>query len=76
MINLKLHFVGAGDAELNLPPGSETFQLYLSPSGHLMLPVSEFQNHKKQGKAGGSTEGSLDLEPQISLPTGGQGKQE
>ena len=41
---MELHFVGPGDYDLSkvLPPGSDTFQLELAPSGHLVLPCSEF----------------------------------
>ena len=42
---LRLHFCGpAGvDLERHLPPGSESFQTELAPSGHMVLPCCEFQ---------------------------------
>jgi hypothetical protein len=39
---LQLHFLGPGDLVLNLPPGSESFQLVQAPSGHLMLPCCDY----------------------------------
>ena len=43
---LKLHFLGPGDSKVDqsLPPGTDTFQLEIAPSGHLVLPCSEFQH--------------------------------
>ena len=43
---LKLHFLGPGDSRVDqsLPPGTDTFQLEIAPSGHLVLPCSEFQH--------------------------------
>ena len=34
----QLHFLGPGELQLTLPPGSESFQLEMSPSGHMVLP--------------------------------------
>ena len=44
--NLRLHFLGPGDSTLerSLPPGSETFQLEVAPSGHIVLPCCEFES--------------------------------
>jgi len=41
---MDLHFCGPGDYDLlkALPPGTDTFQLELAPSGHLVLPCCEF----------------------------------
>ena len=52
----KLHLLGpVGELELTLPPGSETFQLEQSPSGHLLLPASDFarlrQSQERHGTA-------------------------
>ena len=44
MVNLKLHFCGDADIDLTLPPGTKSFQLEISPSGHLVLPCTDFQN--------------------------------
>ena len=42
---LQLHFCGPGDVyvDRHLPPGSESFQLELSPSGHIVLPCCEYE---------------------------------
>ena len=41
---LKLYFCGPGDSNIDssLPPGTDTFQLELAPSGHLVLPCCEY----------------------------------
>ena len=39
----KMHLCGPGTVELSLPPGIETYQLEIAPSGHLVLPCSNFQ---------------------------------
>ena len=41
---MELHFCGPGDYDLKkaLPPGTDTFQLELAPSGHMVLPCCEF----------------------------------
>jgi hypothetical protein len=41
---MELHFCGPGDYELprGLPPGTDTFQLEVAPSGHLVLPCCEY----------------------------------
>ncbi|CAK0834374.1 unnamed protein product [Prorocentrum cordatum] len=39
-----LYFIGPGDHQLLLPPGSKEYQLELSQSGHWMLPVTEFED--------------------------------
>ena len=43
---LEMHFLGPGDSQVGktLPPGPDTFQLEIAPSGHLVLPCSEFKN--------------------------------
>ena len=42
--SLRLHFCGPGDinVERNLPPGTDTFQLEVAPSGHIVLPCCEY----------------------------------
>ena len=37
-----MYLVGPGDYEIKLPPGSRTLELANAPSGHLLLPVSDF----------------------------------
>ena len=44
MVNLQLHFCGPSDINLTLPPGTKSFQLEISPSGHLVLPCTNFEN--------------------------------
>ena len=43
---LTLHFCGPGDHDLGrgLPPGTDSFQLEIAPSGHLVLPCCEYVN--------------------------------
>ena len=45
MCKLQLHFCGHAGATIEPGPGATTFQLELSPSGHLVLPCSEFSKH-------------------------------
>ena len=40
---MQLHFRGPGESQMNLPPGSESYQLEEAPSGHLMLPCCEYR---------------------------------
>jgi hypothetical protein len=37
-----LHLCGDGEAQLTLPPGSESYPLTQVPSGHLLLPISDY----------------------------------
>ena len=43
MHNLKLHFCGEAGAKIEPGPGAVTFDLEISPSGHLVLPCSAFK---------------------------------
>ena len=43
MDKLQLHFCGPAGAKIEPGPGAMTFQLEVSPSGHLVLPCSNFQ---------------------------------
>ena len=63
---LRLHFCGPGECELEraLPPGTDSFQLELAPSGHIVLPCCEYQVGST------STEHSLTL---ISRTAGSSG---
>ena len=42
----KMYFVGPGDYDLAaaLPPGTECFQCETSPSGHLLLPCTNYES--------------------------------
>ena len=44
---MKLHFVGKGRNEFRFSEGTRTFNLEQSPSGHLMLPIGEFQQQDR-----------------------------
>ena len=56
MQDMTLHFAGPGEVQVILPPGSESFQLEMSPSGHLMLPCCEY-----------TTDKSTELRPEAQL---------
>ena len=47
VVNKKVYFLGPGGYKISLSPGSTTYDLQESPSGHLMLPVSCFDDMKK-----------------------------
>ena len=57
MVTNKLHFLGPGDYDLMpaLPAGTETFQLTVAPSGHLLLPCDHYQDFDNQQTAGNLT---------------------
>ena len=42
MVNLQLHFCGPADINLTLPLGAKSFQLEISPNGHLVFPCTNF----------------------------------
>ena len=44
MVDLQLHVCGPADINLTLPPGTKSFQLEISPSGHFVLPCTNFEN--------------------------------
>ena len=61
---LKLHVCGPADYDLTqaLPPGRDTYQGVLAPSGHLMLKSGEFRGLDR------SEDGNLDIGPNLALP--------
>ena len=63
MQTLRLHLCGPGDYDLlpALPPGTESFQCELAPSGHLVLPCSEYAGVDREEA------GSLDTGADIAL---------
>ena len=63
MKTLQLHLCGPGDYDLlpALPPGTESFQCELAPSGHLVLPCSEYAGVDKEES------GSLDTGADLAL---------
>ena len=64
MQTLQIHFAGPGDYDLSLtlPPGTESYQCELAPSGHMVLPCSEF------AAVDAEESGSLDTGAEVSLP--------
>ena len=44
--DLTLAFCGKEKPKIEYPSGTEIFQLECAPSGHLMLPCSDYQNKK------------------------------
>ena len=63
MKTLQLHLCGPGDYDLLpvLPPGTESFQCELAPSGHLVLPCSEYAGVNREEA------GSLDTGADLAL---------
>ncbi len=59
-LTLRVHMCGPGPYELEkiLPPGTQSFQCELAPSGHMVLPCAEF----------GEESGQTALAQQIALP--------
>ena len=62
MDKLQLHFCGEAGARIEPGPGAVTFQLEISPSGHLVLPCSNFA-------AGAQQNPQID-QPSLSLNVG------
>eukprot|EP00973_Karenia_brevis_P067360 9369483-Karenia_brevis.AAC.1 len=50
MINDKLYLIGPGDPQITLPPGSICLSLEQSPSGHLLIPCTEYRKATANGK--------------------------
>ena len=63
MKTLRLHFCGPGDYDLlpALPPGTESYQCELAPSGHLVLPCGEYTGVDREEA------GNLDTGADIAL---------
>ena len=63
---MELHFCGPGDYKLDgsLPPGTDSFQLEVAPSGHLVLPCCEYESGST------SEEHTLTLMTKSREPTG------
>jgi len=61
---LQCHFLGPGDCNLLplLPPGTESYQCELSPSGHMLLPCGKYAGVDREEA------GSLDTGPALALP--------
>ena len=46
----KLYFPGPGGAQIQLSPGSETYDLIDAPSGHLLIPCCHYSKLKQKHK--------------------------
>ena len=46
-VNNRMYFCGEGPVEIRPPPGTDVYTLEQAPSGHLMLPISEFESLKR-----------------------------
>eukprot|EP00974_Lingulodinium_polyedra_P123834 11188268-Lingulodinium_polyedra.AAC.1 len=46
IVKRRLHLCGPGALKIELPPGSQTFELEQSLCGHWLLPVSDFHTIK------------------------------
>jgi len=60
---LQMHLLGPGDYELlpHLPPGTESYQCEIAPSGHMVLPCGEYAGVDREER------GSLDTGPDVAL---------
>jgi len=66
----QIHLCGPGKPQFELPPGSESYQLEIAPSGHLMLPCSEFRLADRHPRTtANSSENSLSLTTVEHNPT-------
>ena len=61
--NLQLHLCGPGEYDLQtcLPPGTESFQCELAPSGHMVLPCCNYAGVDREES------GRLDTGPALTL---------
>jgi hypothetical protein len=59
MGNKKLYFPGPGEVKIELPPGSIEVPLEKAPSGHLVMPIDDYEKIVK--RTGGTPETSLQL---------------
>ena len=57
--NRKLYYPGPGEVQIILPPGSVCIPLEKAPSGHLVMPIDEYERASKT--KGGVPETSLQL---------------
>ena len=54
-----LHFLGPGDVHIQLPPGSISIPLEKAPSGHLVIPINQYDQINQKG--GGLKDHSLNF---------------
>ena len=65
LVNKRMIMCGPGQCEIKPPPGSEVYQLEQAPSGHLLLPISDYDALQKYR----ATRDRLEAQPDpISLP--------
>ena len=50
LVKNEMILCGPGDCKIEPPPGSETYPLEHTPSGHLVLPISAYGKYKSQPK--------------------------
>lgn len=64
-INNRLYLVGPGDFDLEkaLPPGSKMIQCEYAVTGHMMMPITAYEELDKEEKGGG-----LVIEKEVVLP--------
>ena len=48
LVKNEMIICGPGDCKIEPPPGSETYPLEHTPSGHLVLPISAYQKYQSQ----------------------------
>jgi len=49
-----LHLCGPGPLQIQLPPGSRSFDLEIAPSGHMLLPCDNFTEYNRPRKVQGA----------------------
>ena len=48
LVKNEMIICGPGECKIEPPPGSETYPLEHTPSGHLVLPISAYSKYKNQ----------------------------
>jgi hypothetical protein len=69
----RMYLIGPGDYELKLPPGSKTVMLEDAPSGHLLMPVSDFSKLNRSKRHLSQAHGLKESKPRVSLLTASAG---
>lgn len=55
---MQISFSGPGETRIEFSPGTDTFQMYQAPSGHLMLPCCEYQSTRNNASSSSSSSSS------------------
>jgi hypothetical protein len=50
-VNMQYIEIGPGNHKIDLPPGSRVLPIHRAPTGHLLLPISEWDKAKPGQKA-------------------------